>query len=639
MILIHPEARIWAPGGVPESAIAFIHQLQELVQFGPRPSSGDPIPPDPTFQSYCRIVRLLPQRYLIVLTKPFPSVVPGDNGTPPFIRFRNRDAAAKVSSAIQSVEVFSAAQGSMGEQELHTRLFRNTDGVIQSGTELVLVRQGFQAVYINFPELFAKGLLTLEIDSTAVPVTVPLTKSILNAHQWVATPLPAAGLAFTEIQGPLSAPDFFDFSTPIAGVIPNQDGWIKIEFTLPAPAAGSLFTPVLVSTDDFFITYKSVPVLLPQNGFVTGAEHHFISSFTSLGDWIPDQDSNQGILPSPAITQPGLVPLLNKDLFNTPTPSRTANGNLFLGFQNLVANQTLSVLLKTAPGTGNPDYYAPTIVWSYLRSNKWIAFPPQFILRDTTLGMEQTGIILFQIPGDINNGNTWIKGAGGRTDLYWLRASAVEIPEDLVMLDALPFLKDVYVNAAEADFTDDNNTEDHLETGIPAGTIADLNFRDVNVKTVTQPYASFGGSRSEQQNEMAYLRRIHERLRHKNRAVTSWDYERLVLEAWPGMAVAKCLTHTRRVYTARPGQVTMAVIPNPKDMVGNRVYYPIFDAGDLTAIHNFLNRRNSYFVGGYGDPAFCCCDDGCKCEHHIDGLQVINARFEPIRFKSMRAVL
>jgi len=285
-----------------------------------------------------------------------------------------------------------------------------------------------------------------------------------------------------------------------------------------------------------------------------------------------------------------------------------------------------------AEGTGNPDHYAPDIVWSYLKDNGWITIPPQFILNDTTLGLQQTGIILFQTPADINNGNTWIKGKDGRTDLYWLRASAVEIPDDSVYIDALPLLKDIFVNAGEAVFEDHNNTEDHLEAGLPAGTIAAMRYRDVNVKSVTQPYVSFDGRDSETTDTNGFVRRVHERLRHKNRAVTIWDYERLVLQAFPKVDVVKCLTHTRRIYTARPGEVTLAVIPDPTKMTGTMKYYPAFDAGDLTTIKDFLLARSSYFVSNYGGPEFCCCEEGCQCQPG-DRLSVINARFEPIRFK------
>lgn len=343
----------------------------------------------------------------------------------------------------------------------------------------------------------------------------------------------------------------------------------------------------------------------------------------------------------PKYEQPGTTPLTNQTDILDKQP---AHGNLFLGFESLLPNQTLNLLFKMAEGSGNPDHLAPEVIWSYLRDNDWVRFPPQFILKDETKGMKQTGIIRFQIPEDINNGNTWIKGKEDRTDLFWLRASATEFPDDKILVDALPMLVDIHVNAGTAVFQDDGNSPEHLEPGLPAETINALRFRDVHVKRVEQPYTSFGGRLSEAGDRHAYYRRIHERLRHRQRAVSAWDYERLVLEEFPKVALAKCLTHTQVVAAGMPGHVTLAVVPYPDKMTGDRRYYPNLDAGDLEAMRRYLSRHNSYFVGGYGSPGFCGCHDEehaaagshechCGCGHDHSRLSVINARFEPVRLQ------
>ncbi|HEY9262129.1 hypothetical protein, partial [Chitinophaga sp.] len=433
-------------------------------------------------------------------------------------------------------------------------------------------------------------------------------------------------VGYTEKEGLLQASGKFpvDLSSGISG-------WIKMEATW----GGDDF--FVLDANNMVFAYRSNPVTILADQILYPKEdgrlasRHFFSAFNSLGNW--EDLSGEGISATPVMTMPEPQLPIGPELFDPhrakPAP---ANGNLFLGFEQLAPNQTLSLLFKTAPGTGNPDHYAPPIAWSYL-ADTWIALPPQYILKDTTQGMQQTGIILFQIPDDIKNGNTAITGKDGRTDLYWLRASAVEVPDDDVMVDALPMLIDIHVNAAEAEFRDNNNTEDHLVKGIPPSTITALKFRDVSVKSVTQPYDSFKGRTSEQSDRDGYLTRIHERLRHKDRAVTVWDYERLLLESFPQIDVLKCLPHSRRLYTARPGHVTVAAIPFPDKMTGNRIFYPIFEAGELTAMKQFLARRNSYFVGGYGEPGFCCCNDDCGCDDGQDRLDVINARFEPIRIR------
>lgn len=579
-----------------------------------------------------RIVKIKDKQwYLIFLSSSFPSILPLDGEKPPFLRFRALNNFSSPLSDINEITIFSYSDGTLDplKNSKPGILFRERNSVEESADEFVITSIDQQDILVRYPELFVKEPHFINV---SIPTIYTGTNfAIMNNDLWVTIPStnlpPIPG--FTETSDLPGPPDQFNFNA----LAHNADGWVKIEFSLPntTPVPS---VPIVLASTDIQITYRSDLLVIPVSG-TRVASRHYISYFTSLGDWIADLSGNRGLRPAPSIEQPLLKQNLDDTLFDNKNnqPLAIANGNLFLGFENISPDQTLSLLIKTADGTGNPDHYAPEVTWSYLKDNRWVGIPPHFILRDSTLGMKQTGILLFQVPGDINNGNTWIKGKDDRTDLYWLRASATEVPDDLVLVDALPMLKDIHVNAAEVEFIDNNNTETHLDNGIPAGTISALKFRDVGVQTVLQPYPSFDGRRSEKADRNGYLQRISERLRHKDRAVTIWDYERIILQEFPKAIVVKCVSHTRRIYTARPGHVTVAAIPFPNTMTGNLIYYPIFSAGVLETMKQFLAKRNSYFVGGYGDPEFCCCEENCTCEHGIQRIDVINARFEPVRLK------
>lgn len=613
--------------GVPESATPAI----ERIFFGENFAGVSGNPSD--HEARNRVIKIKDtQRFLIVLNDAFPSVLPLEDGKPPFLRFRSLNNFDTPLSDINNIEIFSVSKGKLGvlKKSKPGILFRQLNQQEQSGDELVILSIDQEKVLLRIPELFGKELGNITVALPPLPLFVPANPNleVLNADQWVAVPTggelpPLIGLK--ETADPVQPPDQFNFTT----LAHNPDGWLRIQFTIP----DTKNIPNVLDAADMLIQYRSNKLDIPlvKN---RSAKRHFISYFTSLGDWIADTSGNAALRPGPAVDEPQLNPILDECLMaNEELEQPIANGNLFLGFENLTPDQTLPLLFETAEGTGNPDHYAPAISWSYLSNDQWIKIPPQFILKDETLGMQQTGIILFQVPADITNNNSWTKGADNRKDLYWLRASAHEIADDLLLLDALPLLKDIYVNAGEAVFADNNNTETHLINGILPQTISALTFSDVNVKSVTQPYASFDGRQSEQADPYAYLQRISERLRHKDRAVTIWDYERLVLQAFPTVDVVKCVPHTHRIYTVRPGHVTVAAIPFPDAMTGDRIFYPIFSAGALSTMKALLVKRNSYFVGGYADPAFCCCDDGCECGHNHDRIDVINARFEPIRLK------
>ena len=73
----------------------------------------------------------------------------------------------------------------------------------------------------------------------------------------------------------------------------------------------------------------------------------------------------------------------------------------------------------------------------------------------------------------------------------------------------------------------------HLAQTLPAGSLAKLKTPQAEIKKLEQPYAGFGGTPTESGEHLT--RRAAERLRHRNRCITSWDYERMLLEAFPGV--------------------------------------------------------------------------------------------------------
>src|SRR5207244_8202393 len=97
-------------------------------------------------------------------------------------------------------------------------------------------------------------------------------------------------------------------------------------------------------------------------------------------------------------------------------------------------------------------------------------------------------------------------------------------------------------------------------TGVATGTITRLVQRNANIQKVTQPNASFGGRGPE--DTTGYFRRSSERLRHRNRAVTPWDLERLVLEAFPDVFKVKCLPHTNANGSFKAGEAALVIVPN-----------------------------------------------------------------------------
>lgn len=530
------------------------------------------------------------------------------------------------------------------------------DTVFASNAEIPLIGATSQPVttslYITTPDLSAK---VFKEDSIHLSNTNP-TGGADSPQITISSPQVLLNGQWQDEKKEHSTVPFYgsEATTPRLAYRSNSPlTFLRIDITIPAPASKQPINIFKIAPESLSISYTSKGTSFPNASDETPILLYHALPF---GGYVPLEARPFTL--APVFRQPLTDPLAESKPLSAPSAGGasvapepvddSAQGNLFLGFEELVPGQTLSLLFQMAEGTGDPDLVAPNVVWSYLRSNAWVRFPPAFILTDETIGLQQTGLITFQLPTDINNQNTYLVGGKPdealRKDLFWIRASATEgvdaegKPNEIALIDALPLLIDIHTQAGSVVFENHGNSLEHLEKGIPANTIAQLRFRDVNVRQVAQPYPSFGGQLPEDNDRTAYYRRISERLRHRQRAVTVWDYERLVLEKYPKIALVKCLPHTGDDDVTRAGQVTVAVVPYPATLAGNYRFYPSVNAGQLTAIEEYLNTYNSFFVSGKGSSTTCRChhddptvtDEPCGCQPEST-LRVRSAVFEPIR--------
>jgi len=116
---------------------------------------------------------------------------------------------------------------------------------------------------------------------------------------------------------------------------------------------------------------------------------------------------------------------------------------------------------------------------------------------------------------------------------------------------------------------------------------------------------------------------VSERLRHKSRAVTMWDYERLVLQEFPEIYKVKCINHTQIIehhisstvtYTdneLKPGYALVVPIPS---LHNKNAYDPLRPNTSLGVLYDI----KQYLMG--------------KISPHVN-LDVRNPRFEEIQLE------
>jgi len=169
--------------------------------------------------------------------------------------------------------------------------------------------------------------------------------------------------------------------------------------------------------------------------------------------------------------------------------------------------------------------------------------------------------------------------------------------------DAVCTLQAVMTQALQATFVDKGNDPGFLAAPLAAGTIAKLSAPVAQVKSVAQPFPSFGGEVAETPG--AYYTRVSERLRHKDRSLALWDFERIVLEHFPSIHRVKCLNHTRyeagaeasvSYHELAAGHVTLIPIPQVASGSAPDPLKPYTSLSTLEAIRRLLEPRCSPFA-------------------------------------------
>jgi len=266
-------------------------------------------------------------------------------------------------------------------------------------------------------------------------------------------------------------------------------------------------------------------------------------------------------------------------------PQYSHEGHLFIGIDAGSLGGTLTLLFHLAEDLGQERLLDdPAIDWFYLTRRGWRPLPPARIHADSTEGFLITGRVTLDIPEDIARGTGVMPG-----DLYWLRVAADRGPAC--------FSRCYAVRPHGVKLTRDLSGAYSLSNRLPEVPKWRSMTALGQIDGLWQAGRVMPGRLAETEQEQ--ITRISERLRHKDRAVTPWDYERLVLEHFPQVAKVKCFSNMRSADDGgrrpRPGSVLVVVVPQWQG-AGGECDVLMLSSVQLTRIRRFLAQRSSPFV-------------------------------------------
>lgn len=267
-------------------------------------------------------------------------------------------------------------------------------------------------------------------------------------------------------------------------------------------------------------------------------------------------------------------------------------GELWIGLEGTAPAQTYSLLFQVAEGTANPLKEMTAVQWYYLAGNRWMPFE-NLALADGTNHLTRSGLVVVRVPVAATLHHT-----RAESGLVWIKAVVSQ------NTDAVCHLVTVRANAAKAVLVQDLLNDLQYTQPIPPNTVSKTVVPEAAIKKTEQPFASFGGRVRETDSQFSI--RVSERLRHKGRAITGWDYERLVLQRFPQIHKVKCIPHTgwvvnegtnvRKYSETLPGHLMVVTIPDLQQQTTVDPLRPYTSVGLLTEIQQYLEKLVSPFV-------------------------------------------
>jgi hypothetical protein len=357
------------------------------------------------------------------------------------------------------------------------------------------------------------------------------------------------------------------------GVLPN----IEMPKEPITPLAENLFVNYTASSRLYF-----APALTAQN---ERDGHHAFFHLHPFGF--------RKIYSEGRVTGSGVIPRFDQE------------GSLFIGLKDVAPGMTINLLFELERNDKWSVGRRTELHWMYLSHDVWRPLKAERVLFDETNGLIHSGILSIELPEDMSDDNETM-GPG----TFWISAGAIQ------KAALVSRIKRIHTDAVTAVFQDDGSDPDH-PISLPAGSAEELAKPIQGVLRILQPLATTGGR--PQEDNTGFNQRVSEVLRHKNRAITAWDIERLLMRRFDWLAHVRAFGYAGHERFMQEGEVVVAALPTLR---GEEVFYqPLLDPGQIMQMEQFLKELSSPFARiTVRNPSYEYL--WIKCKLQIDGVEI-----------------
>ncbi len=264
-------------------------------------------------------------------------------------------------------------------------------------------------------------------------------------------------------------------------------------------------------------------------------------------------------------------------------PRLVIKGNLYIGLTQIISDDIVSIGFELIPAIyPHTVIKAPDIQWNYLSNNEWLPLKG-LLLEDSTDGLIKSGIVKIKIPKTIQLNNTrFPKGK------FWISAVSKEGKEDLNSK-----IKRIFTQAVAV--TSSTILSEVLPNLDEESKVQKINFEGKKgIAEIVGPFALTNNEPTE--SEDSFYSRLSEQLRHKNRVVSNWDFERLILEKFTQIGKVRAYGRNSHPDELIKGS-TIQIVVLPKNNLNDYM-----SRGRKEVAFNTLNKIKKYvaqFVSPY----------------------------------------
>ncbi|WP_152087033.1 hypothetical protein [Pseudoalteromonas sp. A25] len=259
--------------------------------------------------------------------------------------------------------------------------------------------------------------------------------------------------------------------------------------------------------------------------------------------------------PTEQFTQQSLLSLL---------PRMEEFGYLYMAINQVTTPGQVRMYYQVDPVDGYNMGNNPVFVWEYYNAGQWHRFKREEsqgqaeegrILSDSTYDLLDSGLVVFYLP-ELTQSNSF-----NHDGKLWLRAKINHARNETPASFDNTFpvyskLKGIFTQGLKVTLTSQSNAPAHFAQPLPSESINKLVLPNPKVDKVIQPFASFGAKVVETTEQ--FDRRISERLNHRQRLLSAWDYEHFVLQTFPQL-------HSVRPVVTESG-LSLVVVPLNHDV-------------------------------------------------------------------------